>query len=136
MEVLNLDSPVVFSSPAFFSIQTNEPRKRRSRKRSFSDMEDSDDSERSRSQTPTKRRKSAEGYICDKPKDYIYATPKPDTIHRYEDSEELRPEGKSTKPRKRKADVFLFGTIFSTFCTGLSFIARKTSNRTKKIKML
>jgi len=104
MEVLNLDSPVVFSSPAFFSIQTNEPRKRRSRKRSFSDMEDSDDSERSRSQTPTKRRKSAEGYVIDKPRDYIYATPKPDTIHRYEDSEELRPEGKSTKPRKRKAD--------------------------------
>jgi len=125
MEVLNLDSPVVFSSsPAFFSIKTNEPRKRRSRnrKRSFSDMEDSEDSERSRSQTPTKRRKSAEGYICDKPRDYIYATPKPDSIHRYEEdsvTEELCPEGKSTKPRKRKADVFLFdfGLDFKTPCS-------------------
>lgn len=85
------------------------PKKRRSRKRSFTEMNDSDESESSRSSshTPTKRRKSVEGYICDKPRDFVYITPKADSI-RHDESADLQPEGRLTKPRRRKADVFLF----------------------------
>lgn len=117
MEVLNLDSPVLFSSPAFIHMDTALPRKRRSRKRSFNEMNDSDESSRSRSLTPTKRRKSAEGCIInDKPRDFIYVTPKPDSI-RHDESEELRPEGNTAKPKKRKADVFLFDFDMENFQT-------------------
>jgi len=68
--------------------------------------------------TPTKRRKSAEGFFCDKPRDFIFVTPKPDSI-RSEESAELRPEGSSLrlKPKKRKADVFLFDFDLKNFKT-------------------
>lgn len=119
MDFLNLDSPIAGGQHEVLNLANRTVKRKRTRKRSFEDMQDSDDSGESLpNSTPTKRRKSAEGFFVDKPRDFIYVTPKPDSI-RHEETVELRPEGTSTrtKPKKRKADVFLFDFYLPVFKT-------------------